>query len=191
MDASEQKVDRRVLYTKMFLREALLELMREKPIAKITTTELCQRAGINRNTFYTHYQSVEELLASIEDELFVKVRGTMERLIVEQKISNLIEEICIVIAEHFELSRILLSENGDTEFLTRLISLAHDQTLLAWRKSGMQVDDAFLEIMYTYSVYGSVAIIRNWVRQGMPQPPKTLADQLERLNYNGLNGFSR
>jgi hypothetical protein len=46
------KEDRRVLYTKMFLREALLELMREKPVDRITPTELCRRAGINRNDTY-------------------------------------------------------------------------------------------------------------------------------------------
>jgi predicted transcriptional regulator len=44
-------MDRRVLYTKMFLREALFELMREKPIGKITPTELCRKANINRNIF--------------------------------------------------------------------------------------------------------------------------------------------
>ena len=74
-----QKTDRRVLYTKMFLRESLLALMREMPISKITPTELCRRAGINRNTFYTHYQSAEELLSEIEEELFTKVRSSFER----------------------------------------------------------------------------------------------------------------
>ena len=34
--------DRRVKFTKMVLRESLLELMREKPIGEITVTELCK-----------------------------------------------------------------------------------------------------------------------------------------------------
>ena len=65
--------DRRVQYTKMFLREALIELMKEKPIGKVTPTELCRRADINRNTFYSHYSCAEDLLRSIEDELEQRV----------------------------------------------------------------------------------------------------------------------
>ena len=38
--------DRRVKFTKMVLRESLLELMREKPIGEITVTELCKNARV-------------------------------------------------------------------------------------------------------------------------------------------------
>ena len=45
MDQSQKsKTDRRILYTKIFLKEALLELMKEKPVDKITPTELCRKA---------------------------------------------------------------------------------------------------------------------------------------------------
>jgi len=186
-----QKTDRRVLYTKMFLRESLLSLMREKPISMITPTELCRRAGINRNTFYTHYQSAEDLISDIEQELFSKVQGSLEQLGSGLSTRALITEICVAIAENFDLSRILLSENGDAHFLERLISLAHDQTMIAWRTAGIHADDALLEILYTFSVNGSVAVIREWVRQGMPQPPQTIAGQLEQLTYNGLNAFAK
>ncbi|MEA4913640.1 MAG: TetR/AcrR family transcriptional regulator C-terminal domain-containing protein [Christensenella sp.] len=186
-----QKTDRRVLYTKMFLRESLLELMREKPISKITPTELCRRAGINRNTFYTHYKSTEDLLSSIEEELFVMVRGSLERLGSGLGIRALITEICVAIAKNFDLSRILFSENGDTHFLERLISLAHDQTMLAWRAAGIRADTALLETLYTFSVNGSVAVIRAWVREEMPQQPQAIAEQLEQLTYNGLNAFTK
>ena len=47
--------DARVRYTKMMIRNSLLELLSTKPIAKITVTEICERAGINRATFYAHY----------------------------------------------------------------------------------------------------------------------------------------
>ncbi len=191
MPEAPQKIDRRVLYTKMFLREALLELLRDKPISKITPTELCRRAGINRNTFYTHFQSAEDLLENVEEELFDKVKSSLDQITEEQNISSLIEEICLAIAQNYELSHILLSENGDPHFLTRLISLAHDQTMISWRSAGIRADAALQEILYTYSVNGSVAVIREWVRQGIPQPPQIVAAQIERLTLNGLNAFMR
>ncbi len=189
MEHNLQKMDRRVLYTKMFLRDSLLELMREMPISKITPTELCRHANINRNTFYTHYSSPEELLASIEEELFEAIRGPIERLTTRQNVSMLITEICQAIAKNYDLCHVLLSENGDPRFLERLMNLAHDQMLQNWRDSGIQADEATQEALYTFSVNGSVAVIREWVRKGMPQPPLVVANQLQRMSLQGLNGF--
>ena len=50
-----RKQDARVRYTKMVVKESLMELLRVKPVAKVTVTEICERAGINRATFYAHY----------------------------------------------------------------------------------------------------------------------------------------
>lgn len=49
------KENRRVRYTKMVLRQSLLELLEEKPIEKITVSDLCSRADLNRTTFYLFY----------------------------------------------------------------------------------------------------------------------------------------
>jgi len=68
-----------ILHTKMFLRESLLALLEDKPIEKITPTELCRHAGINRNTFYSHYRSPEELLHSMEQELLEKIEASISR----------------------------------------------------------------------------------------------------------------
>ncbi len=163
--------------------------MREKPISKITPTELCRRADINRNTFYTHYQSAEDLLRGIEDELYGKLRGALEQLGCGLSIRALITQVCVTIRENYDLCSILLSENGDLCFLERLISLAHDQTMLVWQDSGIRADALLLETLYTYSVSGSVAVIREWGRGGMPQPPDMIADKLEQLTYCGLNAF--
>ena len=46
------KQDHRVRLTKLLLREAFLDLLVEKPVAKITVKELCEQANVNRATFY-------------------------------------------------------------------------------------------------------------------------------------------
>lgn len=66
------KQDRRIDRTKIFLKDALLKLMSEKPISKISITELCTEANINRGTFYAHYDNQNSLLTYIEDEEILK-----------------------------------------------------------------------------------------------------------------------
>ena len=43
--------------------EAFLALLEEKDFAYITVKEICEKAGVNRSTFYLHYETVGDLLA--------------------------------------------------------------------------------------------------------------------------------
>ena len=43
--------------------EAFLKLLEEKDFAYITVKEICEKAGVNRSTFYLHYETVSDLLA--------------------------------------------------------------------------------------------------------------------------------
>ena len=45
--------------TKRVIREAFVELLNERALSKITVKDITDRCGINRNTFYYHYQDVD------------------------------------------------------------------------------------------------------------------------------------
>ena len=51
MAARAKVEDKRVRRTKRAIREALLRPLEDKPVARVTTTELCREAGVNRNPF--------------------------------------------------------------------------------------------------------------------------------------------
>ena len=63
------KSDARVRYTQRALKQALLTLLKEKSVNKITVKEVCALAELNRATFYSHYSDCFALLESIENEL--------------------------------------------------------------------------------------------------------------------------
>lgn len=48
--------------TKARLRDAMTQLLHEKPFDQITTTELVKVAKISRSGFYTHYQDKYEMI---------------------------------------------------------------------------------------------------------------------------------
>lgn len=60
--------DARITKTKLAIRQAFLNLLAEKPIEKISVAQLIQVAGINRGTFYAHYQDKFDLLDQVEQE---------------------------------------------------------------------------------------------------------------------------
>ena len=54
MKSVKKKKDLRVIKTQTILYNTLLELLKEQPFEKIKVSDICQRARINRSTFYSH-----------------------------------------------------------------------------------------------------------------------------------------
>ncbi len=60
-----QKTDLRIIKTKQNIKQTFLEIMKKKPVEKITVTEIAAKALINKGTFYLHYQDVYALYDEI------------------------------------------------------------------------------------------------------------------------------
>ena len=55
------------------LESAFLKLIMEKPFAKITVNDIVEEAGVHRNTFYYHYQSIPAMLGEICRKMVAKM----------------------------------------------------------------------------------------------------------------------
>ena len=49
-------------FTKEIIIQTLLELLNEKPLAKITVKDIVERCGVNRNTFYYHFRDIPDVM---------------------------------------------------------------------------------------------------------------------------------
>ena len=72
------KEDRRVRRTRESLHKALISLALEKNYDSITVQEVLDRADVGRSTFYTHFQSMDELLSLGTQELRVTLNAALE-----------------------------------------------------------------------------------------------------------------
>ena len=61
--------NRRIRKSRKELKDALIELMETKDFKKITITDIVTFADLNRGTFYKHYQTKEELLNELMDDV--------------------------------------------------------------------------------------------------------------------------
>ena len=77
--------DRRTQYTRRVIREAFMELLKTTPYPKITVTELCRLAEINRGTFYLHYYDVDDVLDDILEQTFSVMSSTLDHVLCPQK----------------------------------------------------------------------------------------------------------
>ena len=64
----EKKVDPRTTQTKIRIKNMLLQLIKHSSFEKVTVSQLCKEAGINRGTFYLHYCDLYAVLDELMEE---------------------------------------------------------------------------------------------------------------------------
>ncbi len=78
-------------FTEKAIRQAFLGLLNERPLNKITVKDITDRCGINRNSFYYHYQDIPSLI----HEIFT---GEINRIIEEYPELTSFEDCAMVVA---------------------------------------------------------------------------------------------
>lgn len=173
----EIKVDGRVRYTKMRIRESFLKLLKEKPIEKITVTSLCRDAEINRATFYRHYDDCYGVLQEIEDDMIRDLKKTM----VGKSREEMFERVLGEIKKNGETYRLVCSENGDryfTERILRLCAKIRERDMHSLLTSYTPSERGYV---YVYLDKGCGAVLGRWIKSGMHEKPGEVASLLETL----------
>ena len=166
------KNNRRAQMTRLLLKTALTELMREKPFSQITIKDICERADLNRTTFYLHYTAQQALLADVENEVQQKALEYLRNIGPTDDAPGLIEAFLRYIREHADLFRTLLCDAGSEDFRSRFI-----QHTLEKSRVNIPVSCASEEEPYVlcFLMQGSVHMIIEWIRRDFDIEARTLA----------------
>lgn len=161
----QEKTDLRVVRTRKAIRDAFCAMIMEMDYQDITIKELTQRAMINRNTFYLHYDSIEALLRELQDEIAGEF---MEKQVSYTKMSDIrrmIQVFFAYMATQSPLQDRLLCSGSYQFFYDRV-----NQQVMGHRKlmnrGAFGMDEASENIIFAY--YGSITAIlyRQWVADG-------------------------
>ncbi|MFA6861760.1 MAG: TetR/AcrR family transcriptional regulator [Bacilli bacterium] len=75
-----QKVYRNVIRSKNAIQKALLALLLEgNELDKISISDVCLKANVNRGTFYNHYHSIDEVLGDVENEFMLSLANALQK----------------------------------------------------------------------------------------------------------------
>ncbi|BAB04438.1 TetR-like C-terminal domain-containing protein [Halalkalibacterium halodurans] len=184
------KLDRRKKYTRMLLKESLMKLMQEKPLSNITIKEICDLADINRSTFYSHYTDLYDLLYQIEDEIIKDLSEALSsyNYTKDEEALQMTENLLVYIANNRESCQTLFSEYGDPSFQKKVMMLAHDHVIKT-PLVGKHTKPDISEYVSLYIVNGSIHIVQSWLKNGLKQSPKEMAELIIKLGNRGLSSF--
>lgn len=181
-------LDRRIRYTRRVIRQSFLELLTSKPLGKITVKEICDKADINRATFYAHYSDVYELLGKIEEEFYRELQGTVKGMLQKNYIYILPVEVLRKIKENEGLCRVIFGTYGDKEFLRKMMYFAKPESLGDWKKLYPDLPNEKLEWLYGFIVNGCAGIIQQWVENGFQAEPEEMAQFMAQMVSCCVNG---
>lgn len=111
--------------SRRLIRQAFVDLMKEKELEKITVTDIITRADINRGTFYAHYQDTRAVIEQIENEIIGKMMeflGEYRHNSFFQNPLPLLLKISRWLETDLEFYRILINSKGSQQFLEKLKS---------------------------------------------------------------------
>ncbi len=186
-----EKIDRRVKYTKMVLKDSFISLLKKKHISKISIKEICDVADINRATFYAHYTDQYDLRRKIEEELIDDIKEYLESGSFNDP-DNVSLDMLVKIFEYLkknaELCVVLLGDSGDINFQQQVMMIVREQCISAWTSS-KSIDPVDAEFIYTFYAIGSVGIIQKWLTEDIDKPPFEMASLILKLANSGISGF--
>lgn len=169
MEATRRKTDRRTLYTRQVVKDALLELLAEHHFEEINVTMLCRQAEITRATFYLHFDG----LSAVVEELLEDALETAERAGKEPE-GNLIDFMawlgeqddpelvrrhyselptCLRVAADPKYQPLFMDDLLSTVVIRKIVLTEQERMVPFWTACGLSEQQA--RIIFQYTVHGS------------------------------------
>lgn len=163
-------MNRKIQMTKRCIREALFECLKEKDINKITISSLCEKADINRSTFYKYYGSQYDVVKEMEQEVIKLINAQLNDQPKETSFIRLLQ----FLKSNKETIKIFFECNVDNEFPKQVLALDSINNQL----EKVSQNDPYIK---AYILFGSLAIIQQWIDAGCIESCEEIANVINRI----------
>lgn len=168
---------RRVRMTKRLIQDALVELLRDKPISKVSVSELCALADVNRTTFYKHYTTQDDVLREVGERIAGEIAASAVPGEGTQPLplSAQVAGICGYLKSHPSESRFLLTHfSADDDVIKGLLESRLATGQADFRKTIPGYDNATKKLLGSFVTHGIFSLIRSWLLDEVDKSPEEI-----------------
>lgn len=170
------KNESRYQSTAILFDEALINLLEQKDIDYITIKEICNKAGVNRSTFYLHYENISDLINECMEYVNQKFLSKFEQdtgLFIEKINESELEELYLIKSKYLIPYLNFIKENKNifkATFLNpngmqaskRMISL--EKYVIFPIMKRYKIPEEKTKYILSFYLHGIIAIIKEWVK---------------------------
>lgn len=163
--------------TKRAMARGLKAALEHKDLGRVTVGDITASCGLNRQTFYYHFEDKYALLNWIYyTELMLPLAEGLALEDWPQRMARMLERM----RDEAGFYRRALRDEGQRGFQAHLTALVRELAagLLERKRPGKTADKAFLAEFLAYGVTGMVTA---WVQDGMKEPPEQVAAHWQTL----------
>ena len=184
------KTDPRVRYTRMIIQTAFLELLQQKPVSKITVREICDKAEINRSTFYKHYQDCYDLMDKLRDDALSRFDELMAG-IEGHGVESAVLAILQAMKHHAQTFKLIAPDGGGGEFTHQVVRMCYRYMNLHLTVSPSKGwGETQKGMSYAFLTGGVGSVIEFWVRGGCKEQPEDVAAMIMELSEIMVAGLA-
>ena len=192
------KFESKYFNTAVKMDEAFLSLLKTKSFEYITVSEICKTAGVNRSTFYLHYETVGDLLEETEKYLidkFLSYFSEDRKKAAFDLYSCDLSELNFITSKYLTPYLTFVKENKEA-FATALLNC---KTLGFKRTYSRLYENIFYPILERYQypkedreyimmyyLSGITAVINEWIKEGCEKDISILSNIIRKCIF-GLN----
>lgn len=116
---------RSAIRSRKMINAALADLLLEKPLDKITVTDVVTRAQINRGTFYAHYADIPDVIDNLIQQTFASIREaiSLPPESVNQIPGVLLGRIQVLLQNDLEFYQKIMNSNAAPLMMNRLMDV--------------------------------------------------------------------
>lgn len=185
--------DPRILRTRLLIRSAFLDLIREKGFDAVSVQDITDRATLNRATFYLHYQDkhdlMESLIQEVLDELsvlpmpFVPARSQEAD---PERLSAFFVGLFQHVAQHADFYRVMVVEESVAPFAQQMQTYIEQFGLRWFARARSRQFSVPPEVVMSFLSGAYMGMIKLWLKQSMPTSPEEIAAQFMQLALPGI-----
>lgn len=156
-------MDRRTRKSKEALKNALLELLKKKTLHEIQIKQLCEKADVNRSTYYSNYSDLQEILRDIYQDAIDMITSQVITLttgdsFTREEYYNVIYQIVCYLQENDSYYSLIFSLRTDISFEEML----YLHYLNSYHLEHLTTQEKYL---FLYQTIGAFSIVRAWMQE--------------------------
>lgn len=178
--------DPRAARTRAALQSSFKELLKHKPYQKITISDIADKAGIARHTFYNHYETKQDLLYYVVDSILEEYYGNLENLNLfgtnPEEERRMHTSFFQAWKDNADVIGLLKSVDLDMVIIERLKTLFRRfyYEKVADELPGVSLQ--FANYVISFNAYTLVGLLKPWFDSGMKDSPSDLGGFLVQLS---------
>ena len=172
--------------TKRALAASLKNLLKEKPLNKITVVDITEDCEVNRQTFYYHFQDIYDLIEWIYMSEAMKVIG-------DKKTYDTWQEGFLHIFEYVENNKAFVLNTYHSLNREHLDQFLYQETFRLLRDVveeqavSMSVREEDKDFIANFYKYGFVGLVLEWIGSGMREDSSSIITHLEIMIHGDIH----